>query len=174
MSVLVRGHLDMSERARINELSKVLRLIGLPGEKTHDLRGHHTQVQGQFKGVPCKMVCMLNPSTGEPEMMRSVSLIFPLETRTSLELKLQNTVSVRLGLAVTQDRADAVAQAQQVDQRLLPAAEVSELIGLGVPFVLTLLEDRLTMTVYGVFQAAFYESILEFLYRIRQRVVELS
>ncbi|MDP2871816.1 MAG: hypothetical protein Q8P31_04685 [Bacillota bacterium] len=169
MSALVHGHLSVSRRNQEQELSRLLRLIGLPGVRAPELLRDYCQVHGSFRGVSCKVVCMENP-----DLMRSVSIVLPLASPTTLRLKLQNTESVRLGLAITQVGVDADKQRETVDPRLLRPDEMAELMQLGVPFVLTLLEDQLTMTVYGIYQAGFYESLMELLCRIRGRTADLS
>jgi hypothetical protein len=144
---------------------------GVPDEY---LLQDYGKVQGTYREVGCKLVCMNNPTTGEPELMRSLSLVLELPQVTDRRLKLQNTVSVRQHLGSTQEKADVHRVDQHVDPGLLTPEEISDLNSLDAPFVLTLLEDQLTMTIYGMFQAEFYESVLELLNRVCGRLAEVG
>jgi len=170
MSRLVRGELQTLRFAQDRELSQLLRLISLPDVRPEDLgRNYYWQVQGSFRGAPCKVVGIKNY-----DMTRSVSIVFPLASPTKLRLRFQNTESVRLLLWPSQRGVDATEQAERVDPRLLRPGEASELLGLGVPFVLTLLKEQLTMTIYGIYQGDFYRDVLGLLYAIYLRVGDLT
>jgi len=169
MGGLVRGRFQKAQGDQEQEVAQFLRLIGVPGTGAGDFLQNFSRVQGIYRGVPCTLVGMENP-----DLTRSVSIVLPLASPTDLKLKLQTTESVRILLGVDQVQVDAAKQAEAVDPRLLQPQEVSELVQLGVPFVLTLLQDQLTMTIYGMYDAEFYEGVLGLLLRIRQRVGALT
>lgn len=161
---------DMSGKTQARELGKLLRLIGAPNSGVARLPGDHGKARGTYNGIPCTVVWANNPMAVEHELVRSVSLVFELSQPTSLSFQLRNTASTRR-LPGAGRRTDV---RTDVDPRLLTAEEVSDLHSMDMRFLLSLIEDRVAITIYGVYPVECYESFLQLLQLIRERVTALG
>lgn len=174
MNGKIRGRLNVTGKTWPGELGKLLKAIGATewerAPQTMVTSAQIGKAQGVYSGVPCTAVWIHNQMALKQEHASSASLILQLSRPTDLGFQLRNATGVQRTLYHPQN-ADV---RTDVDPRLLTAEEVSDLHSMNVPFVLNLLEDRVTITINGMYPAECYESFLELLHLIHQRVADLG
>jgi hypothetical protein len=175
MSTVSQGRPSMSSKAWAGELRKLLQLIGaLEWERGAQPLVDSAQLgkaRGIYSGIPCTAVWVNNPMARDQELANSVSLILDFSQPTGLSFQLRNAAGVQRVLYLAQENAG---EPTEVDPRLLTAEEVSDLQSMGVPFILNLLEDRVTITIYGMYPVECYGSFLEMVSLIHERVAALG
>jgi hypothetical protein len=165
----------MSSKAWEQELGKLLRLIGAEAwERAPQPLVTSPQIgkaAGNYCGTPCTAVWMNNQMALDPELAGSVSLIIELPRPLDAAFQLRNSNKSRHLPFTPPGGMDA---SPAIDPRILTAEEVSDLSSMEVPFLLSLLQDRVSITIYGLYPLECYESFLDLLRLIHERAAGLG
>lgn len=164
-----------SKKAMRAEFQKLADYIGAEyhGEVfAADYIDHPIKLKGAYDGYPCQVVGLNHPDSLPAIHASSITLILHVNNQSSRKLKLQNVISERIGHYVSIHKVDdeLYDRLHHFDYDLVTREEVDLLEDSGLHYVLTLVDDRLAFTIYGIYEADVYVEALEFMKKILERL----
>lgn len=142
------------------------------GHFTHSYYAERPMMEAIYKGFRCKIVGLTHGNGG-----LSVSIVLLMPKSTRFNLRLQNVVGVRINHYVDLERTEAEPVYNMTDEiafRVLHPVIHYELLRSGLDYLLTITDDRITLTAYHAYQHKLYLDLLDLLIIMASTLMEIA
>lgn len=132
-------------------------------------------IDGQHNGYACRVIGMASPNSGLTKGI-SMSLVVQLPKQTQHRLRAQNLTALRYSFYVGYERVEATPEHNMSDDvaaKVFPTELHYELLRSGLNFILTVKQDRITLTTYGIYKHELYIALFDALTAMASALMEV-